>query len=136
MGTTIRAEVSKKNEYWIERHRYYELKHFCLQYPIWEKIYNSTDGFAMQSQNERVDSFNISDPVTNAVLKREKYKDSMDLIKRIAKETDEMLSDYILMAVTKGLTYTALSLKHGIPCGKDYYYRLYRRFFWLLDIAR
>lgn len=27
-------ELSEKNPYWIERHRYYELKHFCLQYPI------------------------------------------------------------------------------------------------------
>ena len=37
MGTTIRPELSEKNPYWIERHRYYELKHFCLQYPIWKK---------------------------------------------------------------------------------------------------
>lgn len=36
MGTTIRPELSEKNPYWIERHRYYELKHFCLQYPIWK----------------------------------------------------------------------------------------------------
>lgn len=32
MSTTIRPEVSEKNQYWIEKHRYYELKHFCLQY--------------------------------------------------------------------------------------------------------
>ena len=32
MGTTLRAELSEKNPYWIEKHRYYELKHFCLQY--------------------------------------------------------------------------------------------------------
>lgn len=37
MGTTLRAELSEKNPYWIEKHRYYELKHFCLQYPIWKK---------------------------------------------------------------------------------------------------
>ena len=34
-----RAEVSKKNKYYISKHRYYELKHFCLQYKEWE------DGF-------------------------------------------------------------------------------------------
>lgn len=27
MATTIRPELSEKNPYWIERHRYYELKH-------------------------------------------------------------------------------------------------------------
>lgn len=37
MGTNIRPELSNKSPYWIERHRYYELKHFCLQYPIWKR---------------------------------------------------------------------------------------------------
>lgn len=32
MTTKIRADISRKNPYWLERHRYYELKHFCLQY--------------------------------------------------------------------------------------------------------
>lgn len=41
MGTTLRAELSEKNPYWIEKHRYYELKHFCLQYPIWKKAYTT-----------------------------------------------------------------------------------------------
>ena len=46
MGTTIRPELSEKNPYWIEKHRYYELKHFCLQYPIWKKAYLALDGLA------------------------------------------------------------------------------------------
>ena len=37
-------ELSEKNPYWIERHRYYELKHFCLQYPLWKKEYDMIDG--------------------------------------------------------------------------------------------
>ena len=28
-----------ENKYWISRHRYLELKHFCLQYPLWIKNY-------------------------------------------------------------------------------------------------
>ena len=39
MGTVITPEISEKNEYWISRHRYYELKHFCLQYKEWVKSY-------------------------------------------------------------------------------------------------
>ena len=41
MATEIRPELSEKNPYWIGKHRYYELKHFCLQYPIWKKAYNA-----------------------------------------------------------------------------------------------
>lgn len=46
MATTIRPELSEKNPYWIEKHRYYELKHFCLQYPIWRKAYSSLSGIS------------------------------------------------------------------------------------------
>ena len=46
MATTIRPELSEKNPYWIEKHRYYELKHFCLQYPIWRKAYASLNSFS------------------------------------------------------------------------------------------
>jgi hypothetical protein len=49
MGTDIRAEVSTKNRYWIDKHRYYELKHFCLQYPQWKKMYASLDGLPNHS---------------------------------------------------------------------------------------
>lgn len=39
MSTVLRAELSRKNRYWISKHRYYELKHFCLQYPEWKKFH-------------------------------------------------------------------------------------------------
>ena len=47
MGNIIRAEVSENNPYWIEKHRYYELKHFCLQYPTWKRrVKNKVDFWA------------------------------------------------------------------------------------------
>ena len=39
MGTNIRPEISERNPYWISKHRYYELKHFCLQYNGWASAY-------------------------------------------------------------------------------------------------
>ena len=59
MSTDIRPEVSVKNKYWISRHRYYELKHFCLQYGEWKQAYNSCTvmswlrsyGFLLYSSN-------------------------------------------------------------------------------------
>lgn len=35
MSTTIRPEIRNDNEWHISKHRYYELKHFCLQYGEW-----------------------------------------------------------------------------------------------------
>ena len=39
MATVIRPEISEKSKYYIDKHRYYELKHFCLQYKEWKKGY-------------------------------------------------------------------------------------------------
>lgn len=48
MSTLIRPELSETNRYWIEKHRYYELKHFCLQYPLWRHAYNSLIDYGTQ----------------------------------------------------------------------------------------
>lgn len=39
-----KPELSKKNPYHLSRHRYYELKHFCFQYPEWKKNIALTSG--------------------------------------------------------------------------------------------
>lgn len=46
MRNDMRPELSQKNPYWIGKHRYYELKHFCLQYPIWKKARLALDGLS------------------------------------------------------------------------------------------
>ena len=43
MATVLRSELSSKNKYYIDKHRCYELKHFCLQYPEWERAYAYLD---------------------------------------------------------------------------------------------
>lgn len=70
MGTTLRAELSEKNPYWIEKHRYYELKHFCLQYPIWKKAYAALDGTNTKTMNlaMRVITNNIDDPTSRYTI--------------------------------------------------------------------
>lgn len=138
MSTSIRPELSLKNKYWIDKHRHYELKHFCLQYPSWKKAYNDlTDLSISLSQLERTSATNIpGDPTAKCALKRAQYSDKIKLIERIAMETDEYLHRYILRAVTEGLSYTYLKSSLDIPCGKDMYYDRYRRFFWLLSNSR
>ena len=40
----MKSTVSKKNKYWISRHRYLELVHFCAQYDEWIRIRNDLMG--------------------------------------------------------------------------------------------
>lgn len=138
MATKIRPELSEKNEYWIEKHRYYELKHFCLQYPIWKKAYSALDGVNTQQSNLTVFlKTNVhSDPTASCVEAREFYFNRIKMIEKTALDTDLELAEYVLQGVTEGYSYNHLNLKLDIPCCKDVYYELYRRFFWLLDKVR
>lgn len=138
MGTTIRPELSQKNPYWLEKHRYYELKHFCLQYPIWKKAYSSLDGLATRPSDSSmfIATNTLSDPTANCAIAKTFYSERLDMIKRVAKETDPTLANYILEAVTEGWSYDILKARLEIPCCKDVYYDLYRRFFWLLNKER
>lgn len=138
MGTTIRPELSDRNEYWIEKHRYYELKHFCLQYPIWKKAYFALNEFNKKSIDlaSFIKTGKNSDPTAQCAEARIFYSDRISMIENVAKETDLTLWNYILHAVTEGISYDCLRVRFNIPCCKDNYYKLYRRFFWLLNKAR
>lgn len=135
---SARAEISKKNPYWIDKHRYYELKHFCLQYGTWKSLYNSIDGLNKASIEYIIPSRTnkIYDPVARAVEARQYFRDRMNMVEKAALDTDRVIGSYILKGVTEGHPYEHLKLMTDIPCGKDVYYDLYRKFFWLLNIAR
>lgn len=138
MATKIRAEVSLKNKYHIDKHRHYELKHFCLQYPNWKKAYADFDNPSISlSSIERVPTSNIpGDPTAKRALMKAHYAEKMKMIEKAAMEADQYLCDYILKAVTEDLSYTYLKTRLAIPCGRDMYYDRYRRFFWILSETR
>ena len=138
MATVIRPEISEKNKYWIDKHRHYELKHFCLQYPEWKKAYAEFNNVDIPlSMIERIPTSNLpGDPTAKRAMLRSYYSDKIRLLEKVALETDIYLHKYILKAVTEGLSYTYLKTRLDIPCGKDMYYDRYRRFFWLLSKVR
>ena len=60
-----RPELSKKNKYYISKHRYYELKHFCLQYPEWVEKYKSAIRYPQGIGNTESSEWN--DPTGDSV---------------------------------------------------------------------
>lgn len=129
MSTTITPELSHKNKYYISKHRYYELKHFCLQYPEW-KYQMVTLGGVMRNANL------IEDPTGETATKLADLKSKIALIRKLAMESDKDLASYIFKAVTEERTYENLKTFFDIPCSRDMYYDRYRKFFWLLDKER
>lgn len=138
MATVLRPELSPKNKYHIDKHRYYELKHFCLQYPEWKKVYSDfCDVNLPLSMIETIPTDNVpGDYTEKRDLIKTFYADRIRLIEKTAVEADKCLCNYIIKGVTEGKSYTYLKTVLGIPCGKDMYYDRYRKFFWLLNESR
>lgn len=134
----VRSEISEKNPYWIPKHRYFELKHFCLQYPDWKKYYVSLLGVnslsSLGGNKPRLNT--ITDKTGETAIKRLYFSDRMKMIEQTAIDSEPDIYEYLLKGVTEGLSYTYLKTYCDIPCSKDFYYDRYRRFFWLLDKVR
>lgn len=132
MSTVLRPELSKGNQYYIPKHRYYELRHFCLQYPEWKRLYYSLSPYPTPNLLTKSDPNYISDPTSHLAVKKLVARKNMDLVEGIAKITAEDLYPYLLKGVTEGLGYSKLNP----PCCKEVYYDIYRKFFFVLSKSR
>jgi hypothetical protein len=126
MSTVIRAEVSQKNQYTISKHRYYELVHFCLQYPEWQKKYKELN---LENQSPKFPRMENSKNVSKISQNMKTVDEALDSI-------DKSLRKYVKIGVTEGRAYPYLQSVMNIPCCRVAYYELYRKFFWTLDKLR
>ena len=138
MSTIIRPELSKKNRYWISRSRYYELKHFCLQYPGWRKAYKELIEYGVPVSNiaNEFRSNEISDPTAKIAIMKMYCVERIEMVEKAAIEADGYLYKYIITAVTEGRSYVYLKSRLDIPCSRDTFYDRYRKFFWILSQKR
>lgn len=131
MSTNIRPEISKKNKWWIPKHRYYELKHFCLQYPEWKEQVKIEIEKGEGGGDPR-----WSDPVGKTASAREKCLNKIRMVEECSLAASEEIGKYILKSVTEGCSYVQLKMIYNIPCGKDMFYDRYRKFFYVLSVRR
>lgn len=138
MSTTVRPEVSERNPYYINRERYYELKHFCRQYPIWKKAYAALDGLAKRPADLElfVKPNQKSDPTARCAEARAIYSRNIEMVESCAREASPELYKHIMAYATHGDGYSVLKMRDNIPCCKDVFYDTVRKFFWLLSKVR
>lgn len=98
------------SEFNLSKHRYYELKHFCLQYPEWKKLYFDADGWSGNGDTTSRDG-----------IKRGDLKTYMELVESCARLTG---ADILALVTEEG---------RSIPAELRY---AYRRFFWELSRKR
>lgn len=137
MSTVIRSEVKEKNKYHIGKHRYYELKHFCLQYWDWKKKLvelEETDGLrSPRFEVPKPSNTALHDDISELALQRRILKANMALVEDNVRSADKDLYWYLMKTITEGIPYVNLRTKYDIPCGQKMFYDRYRKFFWLLD---
>lgn len=141
MATNTRPEISERNKWWISKHRYYELRHFCLQYPDWERMLNDIDGLPNSSSGikERVNEGSLPDRTATYAEARIYLDYRMGLVRKAAFEASNHQFWYTILvdAVTTGASYDVLEAQKGImPVSRNEWYDVYRRFFWFLDKIR
>lgn len=128
----LKNELSEKSKYHLSKHRYLELKHFCLQYPEWKQRLKEINDICA-SVPGRLGSGQISNETERIAIERRVLLDKIELVEKTAMETDKSLWFYILQGVTEERTYVYLRNTMDMPCGRNMYYECYRKFFWLMD---
>lgn len=131
-----RPEVSDKNKYYISKHRYYELKHFVQQYPEWVEKRKEISSLVKVAPTDadKIIPGEVSDPTGDAAEIELLYSLNMQIVDQAAKETDPVIGKIIMLNVMAGDSYD--SGVANVPCCRETYYELYRKFFYILDKKR
>lgn len=133
--TPVKSETMR-----LEKHRYLELKRFCLQYPRW--LVEARD--ALELSAVKMDGMphgtDVGDPTERAVEKREVAMSHIDMVDRCAKSVgDGVWFNALIHNVCLDETYEEIKLKHPefLPTSKRVAFTIAKaRFFTLLDEAR
>ena len=131
----MKTELSKKSKYYIPKHRRLELAHFCRQYPDWV---NEHIWLRFNPQNTNFDMSGVhsggeADVTAETAMELAYLSRNMDVVSKAARATDPIVGDYIFQAAIRGLSYDELNAFQKVPCCRNEFYELYRKFFWILD---
>lgn len=135
-----RSTVSKKSPYYVERHRYLELRQFCLQYDLWaekkNRLYSLSTRQAIQEVLIKRHHTTRSHFLEALAERLDEVSKSIELVDKALEQCDPVIAPYLKKGLTKGVSFATINAMERIPCSKDYYYNQYRRFFWVLNSIR
>ena len=126
---------TERSKYYIPKEDYLTAIHYSLRYPLWkeevETMANTSKGISYEK--DRVQASNDYDSTYEAAVKvmesdkQHKMQKVDDTIKLVANGMDYWLR----LGVCYGLTFDQLKGK-GMPCERDTYYLMRRRYYFEL----
>lgn len=132
----LKPELSEKSKWYLPKHRYYELRHFCLQYKDWQKQLSMLEATQTSELADRRMSTKRSNPTERIAMMRATLSENIRVVEDTVKLANPELAKWLLIGVTESRSFDNLKTILDIPCERDMYYNCYRKFFWLLSRNR
>lgn len=127
---------SYRGKFKMTKEQYLSAKYFSLRYNEWKLEYADLcdTSRAITYSDMPNGSMSTESPVELAAIRLEAIGSNIRLIEQTAEEAAGGLYPYLLKAVTnEGITFNALKMLEDIPCERDMYYRIRRKFYYLLS---
>ena len=134
MGQWRTPTVNSK--YFIPKETFLTVVHFCKQYPLWvaELSIQPDTNRGVSYDGDIVQTSGLSDMTAQEGSRRAEIARKKKLVDETTKEVGgEHLGWWLLQGVCFDYPYFSLQ-QRGIPCGKDKYYEMRRRFYYELSL--
>lgn len=134
--TVVRSQLSRKNPYWISPYEFRTAYYFALQYREWKQEYEilASKGPGAVTYGESVNGDPRESSTERNGMKLAELSTKINMIEQALHDAADDIYDYMLIGVTEeGTSFNYLRNKYDIPCGKNYYYKSRRRFYWILS---
>lgn len=136
----VRAEVSKKNPLYIDKHSFYTAYHYALQYPEWKKKYAELIGSAQKAldYDDMPHGNSVGDPTSRIATRTYVLRNKITTVESIAQIAGKDLWEHLLYGVTHdGVTFDYLHSGRcplgKLLCERTKYYKMRRLFYYLLS---
>jgi len=125
---------TENSKYYVEKELYLTTVHFCKQYPAWlaELSIQPDTSKAIAYDRDRVQTSPNGDTITDIAMRRAELARKAKLVEDVAEEVASDLHKWLILGVCYGVPFFQL-LDQGMPCGKDLYYSMRRKFYYRMS---
>lgn len=122
---------TKKSKYHIPREDYITAVHWCLRYPLWiaELRTLADTSKAITYDKDKVQTSNGYDATADTAIRRVELMKKVQLLESTAEKVDHDLKEYLILAVTQGLTIYQL-IQRGMPYDKNVFSDRRQKFYY------
>ena len=122
-----------KGSYALGKHKLYMAIHYALQYHELKDAYNEIEVSAKGVNYDEKVRTSGGDPTYTLAERRAELRSKIEKIESAARLTSEKYYKFVMKAVTEeGMNFNLLKTKYDMPCGKNTFYVLRRKFYYLL----